>query len=290
VASRARLVAVALGGLALAACAGAPPAGRGAPPSGTDPFATVNAARSRGCGERSTRVVALRADARLDAVAARLPRGEPLAAAIAAERYPAARSASIHVTRAVSADALYQLLTARFCADVADPAFQSIGIAGRGDEIWIVFAAPFTAPAVADAGAVARRVLALVNEARAKPRRCGGQLHAVAQPLALDATLGAAAAAHARDLARTGRMSHEGSDGSTAAERVTRAGYAWRTVAENVAAGDTTADAVMKTWLASPGHCANLMSPDVRDMGVAWAFNAASPKGTYWAQVFATRR
>jgi uncharacterized protein YkwD len=220
--------------------------------------------------------VPLRADTRLAAVAARLPRGELLAAAVEAERYPAARSASIHVTRAASAEVLYHLLTARFCADVADPAFQSIGVAGRGDDIWIVLAAPFSAPAVADARVVERRVLALVNEARAKPRRCGGQLHAAARPLALDATLG--------------RMAHEGSDGSTAAERVTRAGYAWRFVAENVAAGDTTADAVMKTWLESPGHCANLMSPDARDMGVAYAFDPGSPKGTYWAQVFAARR
>jgi uncharacterized protein YkwD len=290
VASRAGLAAVALGGLALAACAVPPPSGTDAPRPGADPVATVNAARTRGCGERSARAVPLRADTRLAAVAARLPRGEQLAAAVEAERYPAARSASIHVTRAASAEVLYQLLTARFCADVADPAFQSIGVAGRGDDIWIVLAAPFSAPAVADAGVVERRVLALVNEARAKPRRCGGQLHAAARPLALDATLGVAALAHARDMARHGRMAHEGSDGSTAAERVTRAGYAWRFVAENVAAGDTTADAVMKTWLESPGHCANLMSPDARDMGVAYAFDPGSPKGTYWAQVFAARR
>jgi uncharacterized protein YkwD len=61
-------------------------------------------------------------------------------------------------------------------------------------------------------------------------------------------------------------------------------------VAENVAAGDRSAEAVVQTWLASPGHCANLMNAEVRDMGIAYAFEAGSPKGTYWAQVFATRR
>jgi uncharacterized protein YkwD len=57
-----------------------------------------------------------------------------------------------------------------------------------------------------------------------------------------------------------------------------------------VAAGDTTAEGVIRTWLASPGHCANLMNPALREMGIARAFEPASPKGTYWAQLFATRR
>jgi uncharacterized protein YkwD len=121
-------------------------------------------------------------------------------------------------------------------------------------------------------------------------RRCGNDHFAAAPPIGLDATLGSVAEMHARDMARHGRMAHEGSDGSTPAQRLTRAGYGWRTVAENVAAGDTSADAVMRTWLASPGHCANLMNPDVREMGIAWAFEPSSPKGTYWVQLLATRR
>jgi uncharacterized protein YkwD len=274
-------------GLALAGCA-VGPAAPPAPPARGDALDTVNAARTRGCGAASRGLGPLRADPALDAVAARLPSGVKLADAVSAERYAAARSASIRVMRAASPDALYQLLTQRFCSDVADPQFRTVGIA-RGPDLWIVFAAPFEPPAEADAAVVARRALALVNQARAQPRRCGGRALAAAPPVALDATLMSVAAAHARDMARTGRMAHEGSDGSTAAQRVTRAGYAWRTVAENVAAGDRTPEAVVQTWLDSPGHCANLMSPDVREMGIAYAFEGSSPKGTYWAQVFATR-
>ena len=232
----------------------------------------------------------MRTDSRLDAVAARLPLGEALADAVAAERYPAARSASIRVSRAADADALYRLLTSRFCSDVGDPEFRTIGLARRGEDLWIVLAVPFAAPAESDPGATARRALALTNEARSKSRRCGDRQYAASPPVALSTTLGSVAAAHARDMARRGVMSHAGSDGSTPAERVTRAGYVWRTVAENVAAGDRSADAVLRTWLESPGHCANLMNPDVREMGIAYAFEAASPKGTYWAQVFATRK
>jgi uncharacterized protein YkwD len=273
-------------GLALGGCATAPPS----PPAPTDVSGTVNAARSRGCGAASQQVAPLRADPRLDAVAARLPGGDKLADAVSAERYPAARSASIHVMRAANSQVLYELLTKRFCSDVADPEFETIGVARRAEDLWIVLAVPFEPPAVTDPATAARRALALVNEARGQPRRCGNQPHGAVPPVALNSTLTSVAAAHARDMARTGRMAHEGSDGSTAAERVTRAGYAWRTVAENVAAGDRTAEAVVQTWLASPGHCANLMNPDVREMGIAYAFEASSPKGTYWAQVFATRR
>lgn len=280
-----RLTAAACAGLVLAGCAAVAP-----PPAPTDATGTVNEARSRGCGAASRQVSPLRADPRLDAVAARLPGGVRLADAVSAERYPAARSASIRVSRAADSAALYTLLTARFCSDVADPEFRTIGIERRGEDLWIVLAAPFTAPPVSDPGTVARHALALVNQARSQPRRCGSQAHAAVPPLVLDTTLTSVATAHARDMARTGRMAHEGSDGSTAADRVTRAGYVWRTVAENVAAGDRTAEAVMQTWLASPGHCTNLMNPHVREMGIGYSFEASSPKGTYWAQVFATRR
>jgi uncharacterized protein YkwD len=61
-------------------------------------------------------------------------------------------------------------------------------------------------------------------------------------------------------------------------------------VAENIASGQTSADEVVQTWLESPGHCVNLMRPEMREMGVAYAFDASSADGTYWAQVFAARR
>ena len=181
----------------LAGCAVGPPAP--APPAPIDAAGTVNAARSGGCAA-SRQISPLRTDPRLDAVAARLPSGEKLADAVSAERYPAARSSSIRVSRVAGSDALYQLLTKRFCSSVADPAFEKIGIARQGDDLWIVLAAPFAPPAVGDAGAVARRALTLVNEARSQARRCGSRTLAAAPPVALDATLMSVATAHARDM------------------------------------------------------------------------------------------
>ena len=252
----------------------------------------VNDVRLRGCANQRPAAKPLQRDDDLDDVAARLARGGTLAAAVQAQRYPAQRSASIAVQPPASSTSLVGLLQSeRYCRLVADSAFVRIGIAsGKRGAATLVLAAPFAPPAMDDPRDVARRALALVNAARSEPQTCGARSFASAPPLRLDTILGSVAAEHARDMASNGRMSHEGSDGSEPQERMTRAGYPWRLVAENVAAGQTTADEVVATWLASPGHCVNIMNPDLREMGIAFAFVASSPDGTYWAQTFGTRR
>jgi uncharacterized protein YkwD len=139
-----------------------------------------------------------------------------------------------------------------------------------------------------DRAAVAPRVLELVNRARAQPRRCGRDDFGAAPALRGSQPLERVARAHARDMAQRGSMSHTGSDGSAPAQRVTRAGYAWSAIGENIAAGQPDPESVVKGWLASPGHCANLMSPDYSEVGVAFATNPASEAGIYWTQVLAS--
>jgi uncharacterized protein YkwD len=137
---------------------------------------------------------------------------------------------------------------------------------------------------------VAARVLALTNQARAQPRRCGSESFAAAPPLRANPRLDRAAAAHAQEMARHSFMAHEGRDGSEPAERITRAGYRWRSIGENVAAGQTSADEVVRDWLRSPGHCANLMSLRFSEMGIAYAVNPSSTDGMYWTQTFGRPR
>ena len=91
-------------------------------------------------------------------------------------------------------------------------------------------------------------------------------------------------------MAQYSHFAHEGRDGSSAADRATRAGYNWKTVGENIAAGQTTPETVVEGWLKSPQHCANLMAPQFREMGVAFAVNNASEAGIYWVQLFGARR
>jgi len=102
--------------------------------------------------------------------------------------------------------------------------------------------------------------------------------------------LAATAAAHARDMAEHGKLTHTGSDGSRPADRITRAGYQWRSSGENVASGQRDADAVVADWLESPGHCANIMEPSFTEMGVAFFLVPGANPSIYWAQSFAAPR
>jgi uncharacterized protein YkwD len=211
--------------------------------------------------------------------------GKSLRAAVETSGYRAVNSTLLYFEGARDDNELARLV-AQSCARVGQPGLRDAGTYQRGRAIWIVLAEPFTVPSL-DKAAASARVLELVNQARAQPRRCGEQGFGVAPPLRRSAALERAASGHARDMAERGTMSHAGSDGSTAAQRVTRAGYQWSAVAENVAAGQRDAERVVKSWLSSPGHCANLMNPEYSETGVAFATNSASEKGIYWVQSFA---
>ena len=47
-----------------------------------------------------------------------------------------------------------------------------------------------------------------------------------------------------------------------------RAGYESRLTGENIAYGPVSAEEVVAGWLASPGHCENIMEPRFRDIGM----------------------
>ena len=124
-------------------------------------------------------------------------------------------------------------------------------------------------------------VARLVNEARSQGRSCGtAGWFGPAPSVALDETLAAVAEAHSVDQAEMGRMTHTGSDGSDLGDRVDRAGYAWTAIGENVAWNDRSAEQVMAGWLASDGHCRNIMNPVYVELGVGL-------EDRYWTQVFA---
>lgn len=105
--------------------------------------------------------------------------------------------------------------------------------------------------------------------------------------LTYDARLGRAAQAHANDMLAMQRMTHTGSDGSNAGQRITREGYNWSTWGENVARGYQNEASVLNGWVNSPGHQANNINPNFEDFALA---KAGSGSNLYWALVFATER
>ena len=94
------------------------------------------------------------------------------------------------------------------------------------------------------------QVLGMVNTARA-----GAGL----APVAWDPRVAAAAQAHSADMAARNLMTHTGSDGSNAGDRLLRAGFDWRAWGENVAAGMTSVQSAFDAWMGSSGHRAQIL-------------------------------
>ncbi len=106
--------------------------------------------------------------------------------------------------------------------------------------------------------------------------------------LTVDQRLAAAAQAHSADMVRRAFFAHESPDGRQVWDRAVAAGYAYRKVAENIAAGQRTAEEVVRGWMESPGHRANILDGDLTQIGVGRADGGSY--GVYWTQVFGTPR
>jgi uncharacterized protein YkwD len=104
-------------------------------------------------------------------------------------------------------------------------------------------------------------------------------------PLQWSDRLGAAAASHAADLQRCGRLAHEGCNGSSLPQRLDRAGYRLRRAAENLALCACDAAGVVRLWLDSDGHRRNLLDPDVTEMGVETRVDSGDLRRALWVLV-----
>ncbi len=138
--------------------------------------------------------------------------------------------------------------------------------------------APRCAPpaAIVQVANVQDSVVASVNEQRAN----AGQ-----SSVAVDGRLTSAAQSHANDIAQRQVVTHTGSGGTDAGQRIHVYGYGWTTWAENAAAGQQTPAEVMNTWMNSAGHRANILNGSMVNIGVAAA--VGSNGVTYWVMVLA---
>jgi len=98
-----------------------------------------------------------------------------------------------------------------------------------------------------------------------------------------DVRLAKAARAHSSYMARTGAFSHTGSGGSSFTYRIKAASYP-RPASENIAYGYRTGLDVVKAWMASPGHRANILNCKQTTVGVSFVF--ASNGTAYITQEF----
>ncbi|WP_225827221.1 CAP domain-containing protein [Streptomyces naphthomycinicus] len=120
----------------------------------------------------------------------------------------------------------------------------------------------------------ASEILALENAEREK---------AGCSALSMNSQLTAAAQAHSEDMAKNNFFSHTGSDGSSIAQRVEKAGFSPSIpTAENIHQGGSTSQQVFDSWMGSAPHKAAILNCQWKQTGLAGA------SGNLWTQLFGT--
>lgn len=205
--------------------------------------------------------------------------------ALARAAYPMVNVQAISLSGPRDAQSAMKAVQESFCQVVLDPQFIDIGVSRLDREWRIVLARPLLSARLGDWQAEGQKLLKLINSARTQPRRCGTETFAATTPLAWNATLALAAVNHTRAMANNNFFDHKDRDNRMPGDRAELAGYLGQLIGENIAAGQDTALKVVDGWLASPGHCANLMNPMFTQMGAASASDSRSDAGVYWTMV-----
>lgn len=139
-------------------------------------------------------------------------------------------------------------------------------------------------PTPANLARIDAATLCLINDERASAHLA---------TLRADAALDAAAAQHSSDMVARDYFEHVSPSGSTPKARLTAVGYLKpdhaRSIAENIAAATgslATPASMVRMWMGSPAHRANILNPAFRDTGIAAVATAPAlvgtgPGGTY---------
>lgn len=119
----------------------------------------------------------------------------------------------------------------------------------------------------------AKQVVKLVNEERVK-----AGLH----ELTIDTQIEAAALIRAKEMKQS--FSHTRPDGSSFSTALKEQGVSYKGAGENIAWGQKTPEEVMKGWMNSEGHRANILNPKFTKIGVGFYQDANGRN--YWTQLF----
>ena len=134
------------------------------------------------------------------------------------------------------------------------------------------------------------RMVKYINRVRSNKRSCGDKIYSPARTVRWNTHLYNAANNHSEDMAAHNLFSHTGSDNSSTGERVSKSGYEWKAVAENISGGTDTPEQTIDRWLASPEHCHNIMNAVYTEIGMACVVNYASEYEIYWTLVLGHAR
>lgn len=118
-------------------------------------------------------------------------------------------------------------------------------------------------------------VLELVNQEREKVG---------AAPLTLDSTL--CEMANVRAIESSKNFSHTRSNGRACFTIFDDYKMDYSYCGENLAAGNSEAEATVEQWINSPGHYANMIDPEFTEIGIGYCYDESSPYKYHWVQIF----
>ena len=103
-------------------------------------------------------------------------------------------------------------------------------------------------------------------------------------PLTQDWQLSRVARYKSQDMKDLGYFSHTSPTYGSPFEMMKSFGITYRTAGENIAKGYSTPEAVVKAWMNSPGHRANILNSSYTHLGVGYV-----AQGSYWTQMFISK-
>lgn len=149
----------------------------------------------------------------------------------------------------------------------ANPQFPNPALIYPGDKV--------TVPLFTAAKSVENQVLKLVNQERAKNGL---------KPLTMNWQLSRVARHKSNDMRDKGYFSHTSPTYGSPFDMMKSFRITYSTAGENIAAGQTTPESVMTSWMNSPGHRQNILSPNYTEIGVG--YSTGGSYGYYWTQMF----
>ncbi|UFJ43184.1 SafA/ExsA family spore coat assembly protein [Brevibacillus humidisoli] len=149
----------------------------------------------------------------------------------------------------------------------ANPQFKNPNLIYPGDRV--------TVPLLTAEKGVEAQVVQLVNQERAK--------HGL-KPLKANWELSRVARVKSQDMRDRRYFSHQSPTYGSPFEMMKAFGVSYMAAGENIAAGQTSPQAVMRSWMNSPGHRQNILSPQYTEIGVGYAQGGSYRH--YWTQMF----
>lgn len=152
----------------------------------------------------------------------------------------------------------------------ANPQFRNPNLIYPGQKV--------TIPNLDSTKSIENQVITLTNQERAK--------HGL-RALAQDWELSRVARYKSMDMRDKNYFSHTSPTYGSPFTMMKNFGIAYRAAAENIAAGQTTAQEVVNAWMNSPGHRANILSSNYTYIGVGYAQGGSQRH--YWTQMFISK-